>query len=117
MVEISEKATIKIKELLSSNEIGNLFLRLGVSDGGCSGLSYNLAFDTDEQVSDIVIEREGFRIVIDQESLNYVQGVKIDFKEMGMSDGFTIDNPNAKASCSCGASFRTANYRGTPKKC
>ncbi|MCE5172709.1 iron-sulfur cluster assembly accessory protein [Paenibacillus profundus] len=93
------------------------FLRLGVSDGGCSGLSYSILFDDSRQEDDRVIEWKGFEVVIGNASEEYFEGVHIDYMETGMTGGFTIDNPNAKFTCGCGASFRTAAYRGKAKKC
>jgi len=117
MIEISDFAATQIQDMLKENDMHNLYLRVGVEDGGCSGLSYNMRFEDKQQETDRVLEQNGIKILIDAESEPYLNGVKIDYKLQGMTGGFTIDNPNAKFSCGCGASFRTATYRGTPKKC
>ncbi|GGG69401.1 HesB/IscA family protein [Paenibacillus radicis (ex Gao et al. 2016)] len=117
MIQISDTAADKITEMIGDMESDRYFLRVGVSDGGCSGLSYSIRFDDTLAEEDQVIGWERFQVVIDYASVEYLEGIQIDYKDMGMSGGFTIDNPNAKFSCGCGASFRTATYRGKSKKC
>jgi iron-sulfur cluster assembly protein len=106
MVTISESAADKIKELLAAEETPNLFLRLGVRPGGCSGFSYGMGFDDDQKDDDKVMEIHGLKVVVDSDSYKYLYGVEIDYKEQGMGGGFTIHNPNAIATCGCGSSFR-----------
>lgn len=107
MVTISESASDKIKEMLSSQEMPNLFLRLGVKAGGCSGFSYGMGFDDDQKDDDKIMDIHGLKVVVDADSYKYLNGVEIDFKDSGMGGGFTIHNPNAIATCGCGSSFRT----------
>ncbi|WP_314590908.1 iron-sulfur cluster assembly accessory protein [Paenibacillus terrigena] len=117
MIEISDLASEQIKEMLQNQNADNLFLRVGVVDGGCSGLSYDLKFDDTQTKDDLSFEMKGFQLLIDSKSMEFLEGLKIDYMAQGMTGGFTMDNPNVKASCGCGASFRTATYRGTKKKC
>jgi iron-sulfur cluster assembly protein len=117
MVTITEQACDKIKEMLAAEETPNLFLRLGVKPGGCSGFSYGMGFDDEEQSGDHVLEINGLKVVIDAESSRYLNGVQIDFQESAMGGGFTIHNPNAIASCGCGQSFRTREEAGKPEEC
>ncbi|MEF3311605.1 iron-sulfur cluster assembly accessory protein [Paenibacillus sp. GYB004] len=117
MIQISDQATAKIAELIENSEVSGAFLRFGVNDGGCSGLSYQIRIDDEMQEDDQVTEWSSFKVVVDSASQPFVDGVQIGYKEAGMTGGFTIDNPNAKATCGCGASFRTAAYRGQAKKC
>lgn len=117
MIEISDFASAQIIEMLESHQNDHLFLRVGVVDGGCSGLSYDLKFDDDQSEDDLVFEKQGFRLMVDSKSMEFLDGLEIDYKVQGMTGGFTMDNPNVKASCGCGASFRTATYRGNAKKC
>jgi iron-sulfur cluster assembly protein len=107
MIEITESAAGKIKEMLASEETPNLFLRLGVKAGGCSGFSYGMGFDDEQSESDKEINVHGLKVVVDSDSHKYLDGVRIDFEDSGMSGGFTINNPNAVATCGCGSSFRT----------
>lgn len=117
MILISDKAASQIKELLQAEETPNLFLRLGVRPGGCSGFSYAMGFDDDEKETDQVLSVNGLKVVVEADSLRYLNGVEIDFKDEGMGGGFTIDNPNAVASCGCGSSFKVKDEEGVVEKC
>ena len=117
MIKISDTACDKIKELMENEETPNLFLRLGVKAGGCSGFSYGMGFDDKEQEDDKSFEINGLKVVVDADSSKYLYGVEIDFKDSGMGGGFTIDNPNAVASCGCGSSFKVKDEEGAPEKC
>jgi iron-sulfur cluster assembly protein len=117
MINISEIANEKIKEMLAAEETPNLFLRIGVKEGGCSGFSYGMGFDDEQHDDDKVIEYSGLKVVVDSDSLKYLNGLEIDFKESAMGGGFTINNPNASATCGCGSSFRTATEAGKPGDC
>ncbi len=117
MITISESAVGKIREMLAAEEVPNLFLRLGVRSGGCSGFSYGMGFDDELNEGDQRITMEGFDVVVDEDSSRYLSGLQIDYKEAEMGGGFTIFNPNAVASCGCGSSFRTAEEAGVPSEC
>ncbi|ANE45043.1 hypothetical protein SY83_00110 [Paenibacillus swuensis] len=114
MITISESATDKIKEMLAAEETPNMFLRLGVKSGGCTGFSYGMGFDDDQNEQDQELDVNGLKVVVEGESVKYLNGVEIDFKESAMGGGFTINNPNATATCGCGSSFRTADDAGKP---
>jgi iron-sulfur cluster assembly protein len=117
MIQISDSATDKIKEMLASEGTPNLFLRLGVKSGGCSGFSYSMGFDDDQNETDEVIEQNGLKVVVDADSRKYLNGVQIDYQDSGMGGGFTINNPNAVASCGCGSSFKAKDEEGVVEKC
>lgn len=117
MITISDGAVEKIKEMIAQEENEKLFLRVGVRSGGCSGSSYGMGFDDEETEEDVHMEIGGVKIVIDKESVPHLNGLAIDYKESGMSGGFTIDNPNAVSTCGCGSSFRTAMDAGRAEKC
>jgi iron-sulfur cluster assembly protein len=117
MIKISDTANEKIKELLANEETPDLFMRLGVKAGGCSGFSYGMGFDDKEQAGDKSFDFNGLKVVVDEESSKYLYGVEIDFKDTGMGGGFTIDNPNAVASCGCGSSFKVKDQEGVVEKC
>jgi len=117
MIEISESATVKIKEMMAEQETPDLFLRLGVKAGGCSGFSYGMGFDDEQSESDQLLDVNGLKVIVDRDSTKYLNGVQIDFKESAMGGGFTIDNPNAIATCGCGSSFRTREEAGQPENC
>lgn len=114
MITISDIASEKIKEMLLEEGTPDLFLRLGVKEGGCSGFSYGMGFDDEEAEGDKTLEMDGLKVVVDEKSIPLLNGLVIDFKESAMGGGFTIENPNASATCGCGSSFRTATAAGKP---
>ena len=117
MITISESATDQIKSLLAAEETPNMFLRLSVKAGGCSGFSYGMGFDDAQSELDKEMSFHGLKVVVDSESNKFLDGVEIDFKDSGMGGGFTINNPNAVASCGCGQSFKARNEEGIVEKC
>lgn len=117
MITVTEQAAYQIKDMLKDAEEGEKYVRLAVHGGGCSGLSYGLGFEREPNEDDTVLEFFGVEFVIDKESAPIVKGVKIDYKQSMLGGGFTIDNPNAIASCGCGSSFRTATNAGKPEEC
>lgn len=117
MINVTEQAAYQIKDMLKDAEDGEKYVRLAVHGGGCSGLSYGLGFEREPNEDDTVLEFFGVEFVIDKESAPVVKGVKIDYKQSMLGGGFTIDNPNAIASCGCGSSFRTATNAGKPEEC
>lgn len=114
MITISELAVEKLGEMLAAEENPQLFLRVGVTEGGCSGFSYGMGFDDEQNEDDTLLDIQGMKVAVDAESSKYLRGLVIDFKETAMSGGFTIDNPNASVTCGCGSSFRTAVAAGNP---
>ena len=81
-------------------------LRVGVKGGGCSGMSYNLAIDTEERPGDKVLEIDGVKLFVDLKSFLYLDGSTLDYKEEGLLQrGFIFVNPNSSGSCGCGESF------------
>lgn len=117
IITITESAALQIKDMMKQNDEVGAFLRVGVKGGGCSGLSYGMGFDHEVAETDTLLEQHGIKVLIDAESEPILKGTIIDFKESLMGGGFTIDNPNAIASCGCGSSFRTATETGTPEEC
>ncbi|WP_274363881.1 HesB/IscA family protein [Paenibacillus thermotolerans] len=117
MIEISDVAAEKIKELMSADEdTSNAYLRLGVKTGGCSGFTYGMGLDDEVTEADDLLETKGLKVVMERDSLKYLRGLQIDYKESAMGGGFTINNPNAIATCGCGSSFRTREEAGVPDK-
>ncbi|MFZ0706559.1 MAG: iron-sulfur cluster assembly accessory protein [Candidatus Korobacteraceae bacterium] len=106
-ITVTEKALARIrsamaKENISPTEGG---LRLGVQGGGCSGLSYNIRFDTQPRERDRVFQYEDVRVFVDPKSFIYLHGMVLDYEETLMHQGFVFQNPNAKKACGCGTSF------------
>ena len=81
------------------------FLRVAVEGGGCSGFSYKFDFDTAAKDDDLLIERDGARVLIDEMSLEFLTGSEIDYANELIGSAFKINNPNATANCGCGTSF------------
>ncbi|SOC12977.1 iron-sulfur cluster assembly protein [Ureibacillus xyleni] len=117
VIELTEAAAIRVKEMQQHNEEEGAFLRVAVHGGGCSGLSYGMNFDRTQTDDDFSDEQHGLKILVSREDAPILMGTKIDYKQSLMGGGFTIDNPNAIASCGCGTSFRTAKVEGTPEVC
>ena len=109
MIEITDKGAEKVHEFLSAQEADVTLagLRVGVRGGGCSGFQYQLAFD-EQRESDIVFESHGLKLLVDNESLQFVSGSTIDYEESLQGAGFKVNNPNVVAACGGGSSFRVA---------
>ncbi len=106
-VNLSPAAIKRVKELMESQKLQNAFLRMGVKGGGCSGLSYNLEFDTELGKHDKQFDVDGVKVVVDIKSYLYLNETTLDWVNQGLTGGFTFVNPNAKSSCGCGTSFTT----------
>jgi len=107
MIVLTETATSKVEELLAAEDQPELSLRVAVRPGGCSGLSYEMFFDSERADDDIeAIYGEGaVRVVVDPASAEYLDGASLDYKDGLQGAGFTINNPNAQRTCGCGQSF------------
>ena len=116
-VTITDLAVDELKRVLVKKGNPDLALRVFVSPGGCSGLSYGMAFEDSPGDDDIVVEKDGVKLVVDEVSLMYIEGSEIDFIDQLMGGGFTVYNPNAVKSCSCGHSFDTGNNADTARAC
>ena len=117
VVILTEAASFQVKEMMAHNEEDNASLRVAVKGGGCSGLSYGMAFDNEVNEDDFTDNQHGIRILVSKEDAGILQGTKIDFKQSLMGGGFTIDNPNALASCGCGSSFKAAARPAVEQPC
>lgn len=117
VVELTEAAAFHVKEMIKHNEEDGAFLRVAVRGGGCSGLSYGMGFEKERQEDDLLLDQHGLQIVVSKDDAGILNGTTIDYKQSLMGGGFTINNPNAIASCGCGTSFRTAKAVGTPENC
>lgn len=115
MISIDVKAAEKARTML--DRIGKSVLRLSVTDSGCAGMSYEFAPEDAPSPSDIVVEAEGFKVVVDRKSFLYVAGAEITYEDGLMSSGFRVNNPNAKGCCSCGTSFSITPWDGATEGC
>ena len=104
-ITLTESAAKRVNSILVGEGKKGYALRVNVSGGGCSGMSYNLTFDSKEKEFDKVYESMGVKIVCDIKSWFYVKGTEIDFSEDLLAGGFKLNNPNANRTCGCGTSF------------
>jgi iron-sulfur cluster assembly accessory protein len=115
MITLTPVASDKLQGLMTEKGIQDYALRVFVSGGGCSGLSYGMTFAQGPEMGDQVFEANGVKVVVDPASIAYLDGAEIDYIDSLMGGGFRIENPNAVQSCACGSSFRTAaGEQGTP---
>ena len=106
MIALTDTASDKVKQLIDAETSeAPLFLRVAVRPGGCSGLSYEMYFDTERADDDVVREYGEVSVVVDPQSSLYLDGATLDFKDGLQGAGFTINNPNAQRTCGCGQSF------------
>lgn len=110
MIQFTKNAADKVAELIAEEADQNLFLRIYVTGGGCSGFQYGFSFDNQIEADDTVIEQacsdanQSVKLVIDSLSIQYLDGAEVDFST-GLQEEFIIRNPNAKTTCGCGSSF------------
>jgi len=104
-ITLTDVAAAKVSALLAQEGRDDLYLRVAVQPGGCSGLKYQLYFDDRAQDGDIARQFGTVKVVVDKMSDPYLMGASIDFVDTIEKQGFTIDNPNAQGSCACGDSF------------
>jgi iron-sulfur cluster assembly protein/iron-sulfur cluster insertion protein len=102
---LTDAATDKVKSLIAAEGNPDLFLRVAVRPGGCSGFSYEMFFDSDLAADDSKIDQGGVTVVIDAASAPHLGGASLDYKDGLQGAGFSINNPNAQRSCGCGQSF------------
>ena len=106
MITVSDIAKNRIEHLWVENKLSaDHFVRISVSSGGCSGLSYNLDFDNEEKTGDQFFEDRGIKIALDMKSFLYLAGTELDFSDGLNGKGFNFINPNASRTCGCGESF------------
>ncbi len=107
-ITLSASAARRIGALIAMDEYAGMKFRVSVSGGGCSGFQYGFSFDDKAEADELIIERDGAKMVIDSMSLMYLAGSEVDFIENVGGSYFVINNPNATSSCGCGSSFGIA---------
>ena len=103
-ITVTERAAGRIARILGGEPEGSM-LRISVEGGGCSGFQYRFDFTTEKNPDDLVIERDGAVVVVDEVSLPYMAGTELDWVDDLIGSSFKLHNPNAVASCGCGTSF------------
>lgn len=107
MIKVSDNAKTKVIELMKDDGFKPTedFIRVGVKSGGCSGLSYELKFDHNQEEGDKVFEDNGIKIIVDKKSFLYLIGTTLEYSGGLNGTGFVFNNPNANRTCGCGESF------------
>jgi iron-sulfur cluster assembly accessory protein len=105
MIQLTETAKSKVQEILNSQDPKPAGLRISVVGGGCSGFSYSMAFENTPGMLDKTYDFDGLQVFIDQASMLYLDGARVDYVESMEGSGFKFDNPNVKSTCGCGSSF------------
>ena len=105
MITVTDSAKEQAIKLMKEDGKPNLFIRVGVEGGGCSGLMYQLKFDNEEQEGDKSFEDNGIKVVVDKKSFLYLIGTSLDYSGGLNGKGFVFNNPNAGRTCGCGESF------------
>lgn len=117
MITIAPSAAGKLRELMEQTGAAEAYLRLFVTQGGCEGFSYGMAFDTELREDDTVFEQHGIRVVVDPLTLRLMRGACIEYRHTPMGEGFAVHNPRAVATCGCGHSFKVAEEEGRVESC
>jgi len=103
-VTLTESAAGRVRQYLADRE-GIVGLRLGITKSGCSGFAYVVDFADEVKDEDRVFECRGVKVLVDPESLPFVDGTEVDFGREGLNQSFRFNNPNVAATCGCGESF------------
>ena len=104
---LTDRAAEEVHKFMSAEQVPaeTAGLRVSVLPGGCSGFKYSLNIEEASQEDDIILESSGVRLFVDGFSLQYLNGVTIDYVTSMQGSGFTFSNPNATGGCGCGSSF------------
>ena len=103
-ISLTLAAADRVRTFLTRRGHG-LGLRLGVKKTGCSGFAYVVNYADDLSADDVVFEQQGVKVIVDRDSLGYIDGTEIDFVKQGLNEAFRFRNPNVKGECGCGESF------------
>ncbi|MEM6928923.1 MAG: iron-sulfur cluster assembly accessory protein [Myxococcota bacterium] len=105
MIEMTDRAAERIREVTHGHEAGYQGLRVGLQDGGCSGYAYQLEFEATPEDDDLVFEHAGAKVFVHPLHLPFLQGSVLTWNDSALVSGFTLENPNVKRVCGCGESF------------
>jgi len=103
-ISLTPSAAERVRTFMASRGKG-IGLRLGVKQTGCSGYAYVVSYADEVGTGDIVFDASGVKVVVDRDSLRYVDGTEIDFVRQGLNEAFKFRNPKSKGECGCGESF------------
>jgi iron-sulfur cluster assembly protein len=103
-ISLTSSAADRIRVFLARRGHG-VGLRVGVKKTGCSGFAYVVNYADEVGSDDVVFEDQGVKVIVDRESLGYIDGTEVDFVKQGLNEAFRFRNPNVKGECGCGESF------------
>jgi iron-sulfur cluster assembly protein len=103
-ISLTRSAATRVKSFLEKRGSG-VGLRIGVRKSGCSGWAYTIDYADTVQPDDVVFDREGVKVIVDNDSLELIDGTEVDFVKDGLNEAFKFRNPNVKGECGCGESF------------
>jgi iron-sulfur cluster assembly protein len=103
-ISLTPAAADRVRNFLTRRGHG-VGLRLGVKKTGCSGFAYVVNYADDVHASDVVFEQQGVKVIVDKDSLGFIDGTEVDFVKQGLNEAFRFRNPNVKGECGCGESF------------
>jgi iron-sulfur cluster assembly protein len=103
-ITLTSSAATRVRGFIEARGKG-VGLRLGVKKTGCSGFAYVVNYADHVERDDVVFEHQGVKVVVDRESLRYIDGTEVDFVKQGLNEAFCFRNPNVKGECGCGESF------------
>ncbi len=105
IIGISDNAAKRIAVLVENEKVEGMRLRVAVSGGGCSGFQYGFSLDNEKNDDDLLFEKNGIEVVVDETSLEFLKGSELDYVEDLIGSYFSMTNPNATSTCGCGSSF------------
>tara|TARA_Y100000590_G_scaffold436039_1_gene556141 strand:- start:334 stop:666 length:333 start_codon:yes stop_codon:yes gene_type:complete len=106
VIKLTDKAALRIKEIMSKDKSKSLGVRIGVKSGGCAGMTYVMEYAKENKPNDEVIEDKGVKVFIDPSAIMYLLGTEMDYKKEQFSSSFIFKNPNETERCGCGESFK-----------
>jgi len=116
-ITLTPTAAQAVTDLLAKKNLVDYSLRVFIQGGGCSGFQYGMALDNRQRETDLALEQHGVKVLVDEVSIQYLNGATIDYVDELMGSGFKITNPNAVSTCGCGQSFKTSESEGGTEGC
>ena len=106
IIKLSDKAALRIKEIMASSEKDSLGVRVSVKSGGCAGMSYVMEYAKKKNPNDEIIKDKGVVVFVDSAAVMYLLGTEMEYKKDELSSSFVFNNPNETERCGCGESFK-----------
>ena len=106
MITVTDSAATKVSEFIGEQSEPFAGIRVVIIAGGCSGFEYRMNLENEERPGDQIVEANGFKVFVDEQSMLYLDGTVIDFVESAQGSGFAFNNPNVQSTCGCGDSFQ-----------